>query len=94
VLDDLFDTLGALNWAVHAKDMTLEDRHVVHINEVVMGRGQMDLGYLLQRFAAVRPEGYVIVEHLPDELIPEARDALLAAGAQAGVTWHDHPLSQ
>jgi sugar phosphate isomerase/epimerase len=94
VLDDLFDTLGALNWAVHAKDMALEDRHVVHISEVVMGRGQMDLGYLLQRFAAVRPEGYVIVEHLPDELIPEARDALLAAGAQAGVTWHDHPHTQ
>lgn len=93
VLDDLFDTLGDVTWAVHAKDMALEDRHVVHISEVVMGRGSMDLGYMLQRFEAVRPEGYVIVEHLPDELIPEARDALLAAGAQAGVHWHDEPHS-
>lgn len=93
VLDDLFDTLGDVTWAVHAKDMALEDRHVVHISEVVMGRGSMDLGYMLQRFEAVRPEGYVIVEHLPDELIPEARDALLAAGAQAGVYWHDEPHS-
>ncbi|MCC6169923.1 MAG: sugar phosphate isomerase/epimerase [Caldilineaceae bacterium] len=91
VLDDLFDTLGDVTWAVHAKDMALEDRHVVHISEVVMGRGSMDLGYMLQRFEAVRPEGYVIVEHLPDELIPEARDALLAAGAQTGVHWHDEP---
>ncbi|RIK45714.1 MAG: hypothetical protein DCC57_16250 [Chloroflexi bacterium] len=91
VLDDLFDTLGDVTWAVHAKDMALEDRHVVHISEVVMGRGSMDLGYMLQRFEAVRPEGYVIVEHLPDDLIPEARDALLAAGAQAGVHWHDEP---
>jgi hypothetical protein len=33
----------------------------------------------------------VIVEHLPDDLIPDARDALLAAGEQAGVTWHDYP---
>lgn len=91
VLDDLFDTLGDVTWAVHAKDMALEDRHVVHISEVVMGRGSMDLGYMLQRFEAVRPEGYVIVEHLPDELIPEARDELLAAGAQTGVHWHDEP---
>jgi len=58
---------------------------------VVMGRGHMDLGYMLQRFQAVRPEGYVIVEHLPDNLIPEARDALLAAGAAAGITWQDGP---
>jgi sugar phosphate isomerase/epimerase len=91
VLDDLFDTLGELNWAIHAKDMAIEDRHVVHISEVVMGRGRMDLGYMLQRFAAVRPEGYVIVEHLPDELIPEARDALLAAAAKVGIVWQDQP---
>jgi sugar phosphate isomerase/epimerase len=91
VLDDLFDTLGELNWAIHAKDMAVEDRHVVHISEVVMGRGHMDLGYMLQRFEKVRPEGYVIVEHLPDDLIPEARDALLAAAEKAGIVWHDAP---
>jgi sugar phosphate isomerase/epimerase len=91
VLDDLFDTLGDLNWAIHAKDMAVEDRHVVHISEVVMGRGHMDLGYMLQRFEQVRPEGYVIVEHLPDDLIPEARDALLAAAARVGIVWQDAP---
>ncbi len=91
VLDDLFDTLGDVSWAVHAKDMALEDKHVVHITEVVMGRGRMDLGYMLRRFQTARPDGYVIVEHLPDALVPEARDALLAAGEQAGVFWHDHP---
>jgi len=91
VLDDLFDTLGDLNWAIHAKDMAVEDRHVVHISEVVMGRGHMDLGYMLQRFEQVRPDGYVIVEHLPDELIAEARDALLAAAAKAGIVWQDAP---
>ena len=91
VLDDLFDTLGDLNWAVHAKDMAVEDRHVVHISEVVMGRGHMDLGYMLQRFEQARPDGYVIVEHLPDNLIPKARDALLAAAAKVGIVWQDAP---
>jgi hypothetical protein len=73
--------------------MAVEDRHVVHISEVVMGRGHMDLGYMLQRFEKARPEGYVIVEHLPDELIPEARDALLAAAEKAGIVWQNEPRS-
>jgi sugar phosphate isomerase/epimerase len=92
VLDGLFDTLGDVSWAVHAKDVAIEDRHVVHISEVVMGRGHMDLGYMLQRFEAVRPDGYVIVEHLPDELIPEARDALLAAGERVGIRWDKNAI--
>jgi sugar phosphate isomerase/epimerase len=91
VLDDLFDTLGDLNWAVHAKDMAIEDRHVVHISEVVMGRGTMDLGYMLQRFEKARPDGYVIVEHLPDDKIPEARDALLLAASKVSIVWQDAP---
>lgn len=91
VIDDLFDTLGELNWAMHAKDMALGDKLVVHIDEVVMGRGFMDLGYMLQRFEKARPAGYVIVEHLPDDKIPEARDALLAAAAQVGIQWDDAP---
>lgn len=94
VVDELFDRLGGVCWALHAKDMALDNGLVVHISEVVMGRGHMDLAYMLQRFQAARPDGYVIVEHLPDELIPEARDALLAAAASAGIAWDDapHPL--
>jgi sugar phosphate isomerase/epimerase len=87
VIDELFDTLGDVTWCLHAKDMALEDRLVVHIAEVVMGRGHMDIGHYLRRFQEARPDGYVIVEHLPDELIPEARDALLAAAEKAGITW-------
>jgi sugar phosphate isomerase/epimerase len=87
VIDRLFDALGDVTWAVHAKDADIEDRHVLHISEVVMGRGRMDLGYMLQRFEAVRPEGFVIIEHLPDDKISEARDALLRAAEMAGVNW-------
>jgi sugar phosphate isomerase/epimerase len=89
VIDALFDNLGPLTWTVHAKDMAIEDRHVVHISEVVIGRGSMDMGYCLQRFQAVRPHGYVIIEHLSDEQIPEARDSLLQAAARAGIVWQD-----
>lgn len=36
VLDALFDTLGDVTWAVHAKDMVLEDRHV-RVNVICPG---------------------------------------------------------
>jgi sugar phosphate isomerase/epimerase len=89
LIDKLFDTLGDVTWALHAKDADIEDRHVIHISEVVMGRGYMDLAYYLQRFQAARPDGYVIIEHLPDEQIPEARAALLRAARQAGIHWEE-----
>jgi sugar phosphate isomerase/epimerase len=89
VIDSLFEALGSLTWTVHAKDMTIEDRHVIHISEVVIGRGYMDMGYCLQRFQAVRPGGYVLIEHLPDDQIPEARDSLLQAAERAGIVWQE-----
>jgi hypothetical protein len=46
---------------------------------------------MLKRFEWVRPDGYVIVEHLPDELIPEARNALLAAATEVGIVWQEEP---
>jgi sugar phosphate isomerase/epimerase len=87
LLDELYDTLGDVAWVVHAKDVDVEDRLVLHIAEVVIGRGRMDVGYYLQRFETVKPDGYVIIEHLPDDLIPEARDAVLAAAQAVGIVW-------
>lgn len=89
LLDELYETLGDVAWAVHAKDVDIEDRLVMHITEVVIGRGRMDVGYYLQRFEAVKPDGYVIIEHLPDDLIPEARDAVLTASQAAGIVWQE-----
>lgn len=87
LLDELYDTLGDVAWAVHAKDVDVEDRLVLHLTEVVIGRGRMDVAYYLRRFEEVKPDGFVIIEHLPDELIPEARDAVLAAAEAEGIVW-------
>jgi len=89
VIDGLYDNVGDRTWTVHAKDMTIEDRHVIHISEVVIGRGYMDMGYCLERFQAVRPHGYVLIEHLPDDQIPEAREALLRQAEQYAIRWED-----
>jgi sugar phosphate isomerase/epimerase len=87
LLDRLFDTLGDVTWAAHVKDFVVEDRLVLHIDETVPGRGRLDLAHFFRRFEAVAPEGWMLIEHLPDDLIPEARDACLAAATAAGIVW-------
>jgi sugar phosphate isomerase/epimerase len=85
VLDELFDLLGADAIAAHLKDLALVDELVVHISEVVIGTGVLDYPGLLTRLARLGQPIYCIIEHLPDEQVPQARDAVLRAAAQAGV---------
>lgn len=85
LLDRLFDTLGDVTWAAHVKDFVVEDRLVLHIDETVPGRGRLDLAHFFRRFEAVAPDGWMLIEHLPDDLIPEARDACRAAASRAGL---------
>ena len=85
VTHELFDVLGAHTVAAHAKDCALSDGLVVHIDEVALGAGTLDHELVLRRFAACCPEGYVLIEHLPDDQIPAARRALCQAAQRAGV---------
>jgi len=72
LLDDLFDTLGPAIAAAHIKDVRADDGLVVHIAETVPGEGVLDFATFFRRFAALLPDGYGLVEHLPDELVPRA----------------------
>jgi sugar phosphate isomerase/epimerase len=85
ILNELFDLLGAQTIAGHAKDCTLGDDLVLHIHEVVLGTGTMDYGLFLRRFQECCPDGYLEIEHLPDDKIPQARQALVKKAEEAGV---------
>lgn len=80
LIDALFDRLGPRILTAHAKDLRVEDRLVLHLEECVPGEGLLDQRTFLRRFAACRPDGAVLIEHLPVEQIPAAREALLATG--------------
>jgi sugar phosphate isomerase/epimerase len=84
-IERLFALLGPDIAAVHIKDCALEEDLVLHIQEVMLGAGTIDQGLILQRLQAVRPEVYVLIEHLPDDRIPEARAVYWQAAQQAGV---------
>jgi sugar phosphate isomerase/epimerase len=86
-LDRFFDVLAPVTVAAHAKDVTVADRLVLHIDETVPGRGRLDQEHFLRRFEAACPEGWVLIEHLRTADIPEARDTLLRAAERAGLTW-------
>lgn len=85
VINELFDLLGADTVAAHAKDCTLGDALVVHIEEVVPGTGTLDYPLFMRRFEAICPAGYFMVEHLPDEKIAQARAALVRVAAELGI---------
>lgn len=85
ILNALFDTLAKDTVILHAKDCALQDGHVVHIDEVLLGTGTMDLGLLLSRVAKDAPQAYVLIEHLSDDKIPAARAAIGAAAQKLGL---------
>lgn len=87
LLDELFDLLGDVTVMAHAKDVTVGERLVVHIDECLPGQGYLDQETFLRRFEACCPRGVVLIEHLPAERVPEARRALLEFAARAGLSF-------
>jgi sugar phosphate isomerase/epimerase len=85
VLNELFDLLGADTVAAHAKDVAIGEAMVLHIDEVLLGTGTLDYPLFLTRFEQCCPDGYILIEHLPDDKVPLARIALMKFVKQTGV---------
>lgn len=85
ILNGLFDLLGADTVAAHAKDVALGEAIVLHIDEVLLGTGTLDYSLFLSRFEQCCPEGYILIEHLPDDKISLARAALVTLAERTGV---------
>lgn len=73
MINEMFDVLGGYIATVHLKDYYLQDHFVVHISETIIGTGMMDFDTILRRMNEVKPDGYVVIEHLPINLIPLAK---------------------
>ena len=88
MVNELFDVLGEHCATVHVKDYDLEDRFIVHISEAIPGTGRMDLDTVLRRTAALGPDSYAIVEHLPLGQIGQAKQHLTERAAALGIEVH------
>ncbi len=87
VLQRVFDHLGPYVVSAHVKDVCLGDRLIVHIDECVPGEGIFDLLTFMRLYERQHPDGFALIEHLPDSKIPAAKRALDAVLAQAGIPW-------
>jgi sugar phosphate isomerase/epimerase len=76
ILNLLFDLLGQDVISAHAKDCGLAQAYVMQIHEVLLGTGTMNYELFLSRFMQTCPDKDFIIEHLPLEKIPLARQAL------------------
>ena len=80
-----FDALGDHIVSCHAKDIRLSDDAAVHLDEVQIGEGVLDYGTYLTQLARLSRDVPLMLEHLPDDAYPLARDRVFAAGDAAGV---------
>ena len=87
-INHIFDLMGPVAAIAHCKDLLPADGFVVHLNEAAPGDGCLDLATALRRWQALRPDGYLLVEHLPDERIPGAVANAQRIAAAAGVPIH------
>lgn len=87
ILNALFDTLARDTVILHAKDVALQDGHVVHIDEVLLGTGTMDYDLILTRMLRDMPNAYVLIEHLPDDKVPAARATIGAVAKKLGIAF-------
>ena len=84
-LNHIYDVMGPISTVSHIKDISVEPGFVIHMNEEVPGAGELDLVTAVRRWEALYPEGYMLVEHLPEDKIPIAVANVRRTAAEAGV---------
>jgi sugar phosphate isomerase/epimerase len=89
LVNRLFDICGQYVVCAHAKDITYEDSIPLRLREVPIGEGLFDNATFLRRFHACCPDGFALIEHLPDEKIPAAKIELDKVAESCGLSWRD-----
>jgi sugar phosphate isomerase/epimerase len=87
-LAQIFDTMGPVCPVGHCKDLRVGDGLVLHLHEEIPGEGELDMSAALRLWHALRPDGYMLLEHLPDEKYPLASRNTHRIAAEAGVEIH------
>ena len=86
---EFYDLLPDRIVGAHAKDFRLVDALLPRFEEEVIGHGLLDQHEFLTGMQAVCPVGHVLIEHLPDELVPVAARGLRSAADAAGIVFNN-----
>jgi sugar phosphate isomerase/epimerase len=66
LIAECFETLGPYIRSVHAKDVTLGEGLLVHLDECRPGTGGLDYVTFLREMDKLPPDTPLMLEHLPD----------------------------
>ncbi len=89
LINRLFDLCGRYVVCAHTKDVTYESALYPRIHECLLGEGVCDHVTYLRRFEEACPDGFMLIEHLPDEKVPAAKRNLDRFVEQARLAWKE-----
>jgi sugar phosphate isomerase/epimerase len=87
-LRECFSRLGPWIVSCHGKDILMRDQLTVHLDEVRPGLGVLDYKVFLQELSRLPRDVPLILEHLPQEEYPAAREYMLEVAAGIGLSFH------
>jgi len=87
-LRECFSKLGPWIVSCHGKDILMRDQLTVHLDEVRPGLGVLDYKVFLQELSRLPRDVPLILEHLPQEEYPAAREYMLEVAAGIGLSFH------
>jgi len=67
VINECFDTLGPHIVACHLKDIKLQNALTVHLDEALVGQGNLDIRTYLRRVQTLPHQPPILLEHLKSE---------------------------
>ena len=87
-LQHIFEIMNPISTVGHCKDIKLSNGLVLHIDEEIPGDGELDLVTALKLWDDAHPDGYMLLEHLPNEKYPRAAANVHRILAAAGIPVH------
>ena len=87
-INHIFDVMGPICPVGHCKDIKLTNGLVLHIDEELCGEGELDMTTALRRWHEAYPDGYMLLEHLPNEKYPQASANVHRILSEAGIEVH------
>ena len=71
-IEHIFSIKNPISILGHCKDIKMSPGLVLHIDEEIPGDGELDLATALRLWHEAHPDGYMLLEHLPNEQYPRA----------------------
>ncbi|MCJ7738633.1 MAG: sugar phosphate isomerase/epimerase [Anaerolineae bacterium] len=88
LLRECFEKLGPWIISCHAKDIVLRDDLTVHLDEMRPGLGGLDYRVFLRELNRLPGDIPLMLEHLPQEEYPPAREYVLSIADELGIGFH------